>query len=174
MDPPRLGRVTIEGDSAALAFERRLPHPPEAVWGAITQPEQLAGWFTTAKSMARIDGRVGGRVDFLSGPYPLHITGTILAWDPPHVFEHEWNIDAREEFPSERSVVRWEILREDYGSLVKMTHRSLSKRASQGFISGVHAFLDRLEASLDGVPPPDWMARVRELRIVYTRPIHDE
>jgi uncharacterized protein YndB with AHSA1/START domain len=166
MHPPPLGRVTVEGDYATLTFERRLEHTPEAVWKAITEPKQLAEWYMTD---ARIDGRIGGNIDFLSGPAQLHVTGNILTWDPPRVFEHEWNVEAREQFPCERSVIRWEILREDYGSLLKMTHRRLTKRASQGFVSGAHAFLDRLEASLDLAPMPDWMARVEELRPIYAR-----
>jgi uncharacterized protein YndB with AHSA1/START domain len=166
MHPARLGRLTVEGDYATLTFERRLQHPPEAVWEAITEPQQLAEWYMTR---AQIDGRLGGTIDFLSGPAQLHVTGNILAWDPPHLFEHEWNVEAREQFPRERSVIRWEILREDYGSLLKMTHRHLTKRASQGFVSGAHAFLDRLEASLDQTPMPDWMTRVRELRTAYAQ-----
>lgn len=67
----RLGQVTVEGEYATLTFERRLPHPPEAVWEAITEPEQLTDWYMTK---ARIDGRVGGGIDFWSGPSQLHIT----------------------------------------------------------------------------------------------------
>ena len=166
MNPPRLGRAALEGGRATITFERRLPHPPEAVWAAITEPEQLALWFMTR---ATIDGHVGGRVDFLSGPARLHVTGRVLAWDPPRLFEHEWNVEARDQYPPERSVVRWEVLREDYGSILKMTHSNLSLGASRGFISGLHAFLDRLEASLDGTPLPDWITRVKELRSVYAR-----
>jgi uncharacterized protein YndB with AHSA1/START domain len=164
MNPPRFGRAALEGDRATITFERRLPHPPEAVWDAITEPEQLALWCMTK---ATIDGRVGGSIDFLSGPAQLHVTGRILAWDPPRVFEHEWNVEAHDRYPPESSVVRWEILREDYGSLLKMTHSNLSVGASRGFISGLHAFLDRLEASLDGTPMPDWITRVKELRPTY-------
>jgi uncharacterized protein YndB with AHSA1/START domain len=118
---------------------------------------------------ARIDGRVGGTIDFLSGPAQLRVTGNILAWDPPRLFEHEWNVEARGQFPHERSVIKWEIIREDYGSLLKMTHSHLTRRASQGFVSGAHAFLDRLEASLDHAPLPDWVMRVGELRPAYAR-----
>jgi uncharacterized protein YndB with AHSA1/START domain len=164
MDSPKLGRVSVDGDYATLTFERRLEHGPQEVWEAITQPEQLGKWYMTD---AKIEGRVGGKVDFLTGQ--LHITGAILAWNPPRVFEHEWNVEARGDFPSERSVIRWEIFPEDYGSLLKMTHSHLTKRTSQGFVAGAHAFLDRLEAHLDEAPLPDWMARLKELRPAYAR-----
>lgn len=41
------GTVTIEGGYATLTYERRLPHSPEAVWNAITDPKELAAWFNT-------------------------------------------------------------------------------------------------------------------------------
>ena len=28
-----------------LRFERRLPHPPEEVWRALTEPDRMAAWF---------------------------------------------------------------------------------------------------------------------------------
>src|SRR2546426_1107756 len=36
-----------------------------------------------------------------------------------------------------------------------------------GFTSGIHAFLDRLEDELDGVPLVDWRTRVDEVRSNY-------
>lgn len=161
----RLGHVSVEGEYATLTFERRLPHPPEAVWEAITEPGQLAEWYMTR---ARIDGRMGGSIDFWSGPSQLHVTGSILAWDPPHLFEHEWNVEPRPERPrGEQSIVRWEIVREGDESLLKLTHRRLTRETAQGFAPGIHAFLDRLEASLAKTPLPDWRDRVEEERPSY-------
>lgn len=47
-------------------------------------------WYMTT---ATIDGRVGGSVDMIAGPLRFHWTGRIAAWEPPRVFEYEWNID---------------------------------------------------------------------------------
>lgn len=161
----RLGHVTLEGEYATLTFERRLPHPVEAVWEAITEPGQLANWYMTK---ARIDGRVGGNIDFWSGPSQLHVTGSILVWDLPHVFEHEWNVEPRPELPKgERAVIRWEIVNEGGETLLKLTHRHLTRRTAQGFASGAHVFLDRLEAHLNKSPLPDWRSRVEEMRLSY-------
>ena len=41
-----------------LRFERRLGHPVQSVWEAITRPEELAQWFPTR---VEVDLRVGGR-----------------------------------------------------------------------------------------------------------------
>ena len=45
----------------ALRFERRLTHPVDVVWRAITEPGELAHWFPSAVT---IDLRVGGAMRF--------------------------------------------------------------------------------------------------------------
>jgi len=39
------GRLEQAGDRWQLHFTRRLPHPPEKVWRALTEPEHLKEWF---------------------------------------------------------------------------------------------------------------------------------
>lgn len=46
----REGKLTVEGDRAALLFERRLPYPVEAVWAAITDPSQRNQWMGKPRS----------------------------------------------------------------------------------------------------------------------------
>lgn len=159
------GQVLMDGDHATLSFERRLRHPPEAVWSALTDPKQLREWFMTA---AKIDGRPGGSVDMVSGPAGFHWTGQVLAWEPPHLYEYEWNVEPRAELPQgERSVVRWELSPVEGGTLLKLTHRRLTKPTALGFAPGTHAFLDRLEAHLDQAPLPHWMQRYGEVQAGY-------
>src|SRR5439155_2460283 len=93
---PNAGSVSIEGDHATLHFERTLQHPIEKVWDALTDPEQLRGWFMTE---AVLEGRVGGTVDMVSGPSKFHWTGKVLAWEPPHKLEYEWKAPIRQEMP---------------------------------------------------------------------------
>jgi uncharacterized protein YndB with AHSA1/START domain len=163
----RLGNVNVKGEYATLEFERRLSHPPELVWEAITEPEELAEWYLTK---ALIDGKQGGRIEFWTGPTQVHVTGTILVWDPPHVFEHEWIVEPSASFPGgEKATIRWEIQRDGDSSVLKMTHRNLTRPTAQVFSSGAHAFLDRLEAFLDEISMPDWMTRVKELRLSYAQ-----
>jgi uncharacterized protein YndB with AHSA1/START domain len=69
------GQIIVEGDLASLVFRRRLMHPPEAVWKAITDPAELSNWYLAE---GVIDGREGGVVDMREGPYRLHVTGRIL------------------------------------------------------------------------------------------------
>ncbi len=56
------GTLDRSGDRWQLRFERWLPHPPEKVWRALTEPQHLAAWFPS-----RIDGEraAGARLTFV-------------------------------------------------------------------------------------------------------------
>ena len=155
----REGRVVVDGDRAVLHFERRLPHPVEQVWAAITDPDQRGKWM----GRTVIDARVGGTIETVASGPPLppdrkRMTGRILVWDPPHVFEHEWHQSI-----VEPGVVRYELQRDGAGTLLRLSHRGLSVPNANGFRTGTHAFLDRLDALLAGEPPPNWAQRVHAI-----------
>jgi uncharacterized protein YndB with AHSA1/START domain len=159
------GQVIIEGDHATLAFTRRLRHAPARVWEALTDPAQLKQWYMT---VATIDPRAGGSVDMVSGTARFHWTGKILTWDPPRVYEYEWNCDPRTELPAgEKTIVRWELVPDGDGTVLTLTHRKLTKGTALGFAPGTHAFLDRLEAQLANESLPDWMGRYAAVKDRY-------
>jgi hypothetical protein len=45
MDDAELGTLTRQGDRWVLTFTRRLAHPREKVWRAVTEPEHLSAWY---------------------------------------------------------------------------------------------------------------------------------
>jgi uncharacterized protein YndB with AHSA1/START domain len=159
------GAVVVEGGRATLMFRRRLPHPPESVWKALTDPSDLAAWYMTK---AVIDGRQGGNIDFIAGPSRLHVIGRILTWDPPRVFEHEWKVAPRPELPSgEDAVIRWELKPDGEGTVLHLEHRKLNRDTALGFAPGTHAFIDRLQAHLDREPLPNWQERYQQIAPKY-------
>ncbi|MBV8097876.1 MAG: SRPBCC family protein [Verrucomicrobia bacterium] len=160
------GFIDVEGGLATLTFKRRLAYPIEEVWAAITDPEQRRDWF----GATAIDGRPGGTIEMVAEGPPVSrqqrtITGRILVWDPPHVFEHEWNQPL-----VEKGVVRYELAAEAEATILTFTHRGLSVPNAQGYISGTHAFLDRLAAHLDGIDLPNWQQRYAEVQQEYYAP----
>ena len=168
MNPEPKGTVTIEGEYVTLKFERRFSHPNDVVWEAITDPKELAGWMNTK---AVINGRKGGNIDFVNTISGFHTTGSILVWDPLHVFEHEWHIAPNPSLPDgePEAVIRWEVRQEDNSNttLLTLTHSRLTKSISSRFAPGWHAYLDRLEASLNNEVLPDWMQRFAAVKELY-------
>ena len=161
----RAGTLVFDGDYATLTFERRIGHPIQAVWEALTEPEHLARWYMTR---ALIDGRKGGSIDFRTGPGQLHVTGRILAWEPPHVFEYEWKVRPWQGMPhGEDAIVRWELRQEGEEPLLTLTHRNLTRRSALGAAPSMHVVLDRLAAHLAGVPFEDFRKRVAEVQEQY-------
>ncbi len=165
----RVGKVSYEGGSATLTFERHLGHPIEDVWDAITGSEHLQRWYTTK---ALIESKKDGRIEFWSGSAQVHVTGRILTWDPPRVFEHERNIEPRTGIPTgERSVIRWELTPEAGGTRLRLTHTRLPPKLAAQIAPATHALLDRLENELDRMPLADLPRRIAEVRALY--PPHD-
>jgi uncharacterized protein YndB with AHSA1/START domain len=164
--------MTLErDDTATLVFERVLHHTPEQVWEALSTPEGLKEWLLCVE--ARIDGRVGGTIEMVSGPARYRSTGKILAWDPPRLLEYEWKVAPVPEMPhGENAVFRYELTPLSDSTRLLVTYRRITKRTAPGFLPGTHAFLDRLEAQLDGAPLPDWMIRFTEARTQYPEWTH--
>lgn len=167
------GKTTIEGDgSATLTFLRAYAHRPEHVWEAISTPEGLREWLLC--SHAEIDPRLGGRIELVSGPAAYRSTGTILAWEPPRLLEYEWNVAPVPEMPKgERAIFRYELSWDGTMTRLAVTYRRITAATARGFVVGLHAFLDRLEAQLDGAPPPDFLVRFAELGSQYPEWSHD-
>ena len=122
-------------------------------------------------TQAVINGLNGGTIEFVNTVSGFHTTGRILVWDPLSVFEHEWHIAPNPSLPNGESeaVIRWE-LKQNGGSnttLLSLTHRRLTTLTSSWFAPGWHAYLDRLEASLNNEVTPDWIQRFTEAKELY-------
>jgi len=136
------GTLDRAGDRWQLRFVRRLPHPPEKVWRAITEPEHLAAWFPTE---VRGERAAGAPLEFVftSGKAPP-TEGEILVFDPPTTFELRWD----------KEILRFDLRRDGDGCVLTFvdTFDELGKASRDG--AGWHACLDVLEHHLAGAEPP--------------------
>lgn len=128
--------VLIDG-RAALRFERRLRHPVERVWRAISDPVESGQWFVVAMPFDGV-----GPFEAMGQP------GEVLRLTPPTAVEWEWG--------GERFSV--ELAPDDGGAGTRLVFvhvfRDHDRRAD--FASGWHAHLvDRLDAHLAGQPVPE-------------------
>ncbi len=154
------GLLEVDQEKASITFRRRLRHPIQDVWAAITDPKQVEVWFLT--KVRRDDAR-GGRLE-MEHPNGIRATGRVLEWRPPRAYEYEWNLPPGPNNPAgESSIVRWELTPSEGGTLLVMTHRRLSRPTAEIFVRGFKVLLDRLSAQLDGEPLPDppWVGQAR-------------
>ncbi|GAA3262230.1 SRPBCC domain-containing protein [Nonomuraea helvata] len=117
-----------------LHMQRHLPHPPEKVWRAITDPQHLAHWFPATVT---IDG---DHITYAFGP-----DGHITENNPPHVFAHTWGDDE----------LRWEIHPDGAtASILTLTHTFTDHHGAASFATGWHTCIRALRATLDDRPTP--------------------
>jgi uncharacterized protein YndB with AHSA1/START domain len=166
----RKGRAIVAGDTVTLVFERTLQHSASRVWEAIATAAGLREWLMVTD--IAIDGRVGGTIEMVSGPAQYRSQGRILSWDPPRLFEYEWNVAPVPEMPrGEHAIFRYELTPAADATLLTVTYRRITKPTASGMLPGLHALLDRLEAQLSAAPLPNWQARFTELLGQYPPPM---
>jgi uncharacterized protein YndB with AHSA1/START domain len=131
--------MNIDGRSA-LRFERRLPHPPQKVWRAITEPAHLAQWFPAAVEMELRPG-AEVRFDFGDGNGAAP-GGVITSLDPPRAFGFSWGAEH----------LLFELHPDDTGCRLVFTHTFDDRAGAASFASGWQLCLDALGMLVDGGP----------------------
>ena len=137
-----------EQEARALRYDRFLAHPPERVWDALTNPDDLMQWM--AAEQVVIEGRVGGRFEIQG---IVNGVGRVLAWEPLKVLQHDFQF-VTAGAPKEGGIITYELQPEGTGTRLTMTFRSRSQALARVFERGQATTFDRLEANLDGKPMP--------------------
>ncbi len=145
------GTLERRGDTQVIRFERRLDHPVERVWRALTEPSEIAAWL----ALAELDLAEGGRVVLswqntdTEGNTAV-ARGTVSALDPPRLLELDTDIHGR---------LRWELEPDGDGTLLTFTvEAQLPEEYELEVLAGWHIHLDHLEHVLDGgtIDWPNW------------------
>jgi uncharacterized protein YndB with AHSA1/START domain len=146
-----LGDVLRDGGTIGLRFERDLAHPPERVWRAITESDQLQHWLPVDIVGER---RQGAALQLPFWPAVVDkyeiadatSTGRILTWDPPRTFSWMW----------ERDTLIFELHPTDAGTRLVFTTWVVDTTAGvDRTAAGYHLCLDQLLTLVDtGTPPP--------------------
>jgi uncharacterized protein YndB with AHSA1/START domain len=169
------GTLERAGDVSILRYERRLAHPQERVWRALTEDADLAAWFPTTVEGERVAG-AGLRFSFRqSEAEPFD--GEMLDFVPPSLMELRWADDIlrfelepdgagcilrlRVTFPEHGKAARdaagWHVCLERLGALCDGSELSWSSQPSERWRVVHRGYVGRLgpEASAIG-PPPEW------------------
>ena len=142
-DDDELGRLEHRGERSVLRYTRHLAHPPAKVWRALTDDEELSGWFPTSIEGERAPG---AKLQYV---FPAHLgvptmEGEMLAFEPFSLMELNWGGD----------IVRFELVPEGEGSVLELivTFTEHGKGARDG--AGWHVCLRNLARVADGAELP--------------------
>ncbi|GAA2440311.1 hypothetical protein GCM10010191_64960 [Actinomadura vinacea] len=144
------GTATLRDGRALLRFERRLRHPAERVWRALTDPDEISAWL----ARAHLEPKVGGAFELRwlnSGDEePAIARGTVTAFDPPRLLELDSDLHGR---------LRWELTPlpgPPPGTLLVFTSDvETPEEFVPQTLAGWHIHLDYLEEALEGARV-DW------------------
>jgi uncharacterized protein YndB with AHSA1/START domain len=130
---------TVDG-RAVLRFERRLAHPAEKVWRAITDPAELANWFPAA---IEGDREPGAALRFVhpGGEGPT-LEGEVTEFDPPRLFAFLWG----------ESLLRLELRPDGNGCILVFTQTFDERPSAASYGVGWESCLDALALTLEGTP----------------------
>jgi uncharacterized protein YndB with AHSA1/START domain len=158
MTTPQGTHRQLDDGRHQVRFERRLHHPIDRVWAALTDPDQIEAWLARAE----VDLREGGRVhlqwlntDEEGKRYEgADATGVVSRLDPPHLVEYDTD---------QHGTLTWE-LRAD-GDATQLTLTATLHMPDEHVLenmSGWHVHLDFLAEWLGDGSRVDWPNWPRE------------
>lgn len=147
----------VTPDLDAIVSEIYIVAPAERVFAALTDPKQLAIWFTDASCPVktwRMDARRGGSYGYatgksrhlVNGVSEFECHGDILEFDPPRLLVYtwvaNWHLDKQR-----KTVVRWELTPAGAGTHVKVTHSGLAQEqvAREDYRGGWPGVVEKLK-----------------------------
>ena len=131
-------QTIVTPDKDAVISEVQIAAPPECIFQALTSSDSLMRWWNGEGGPCRvkvweIEPRLGGRmrhvVEDPSGKmFPggeAVISGEVVEFDPPRILAYTW-LSTFHSKPDHATLVRWELVPNQAGTLVKMTHSGLT------------------------------------------------
>jgi uncharacterized protein YndB with AHSA1/START domain len=127
----------VTSDLDAVVSEIDIAAPPERVFAALTEAEQLLRWFTDASCPVkfwRMDARKGGSYSYatekgnfeINGVSEFACHGEILEIDRPRLLVYSWVANWHAD-KQRKTIVRWELTPTVTGTHVKVTHSGLGQ-----------------------------------------------
>ena len=123
----------------SVIVEREMPHPPEKIWRALTQPHLIEEWLMKSDFKPDLDHRFTFRTDWGG------IDCQVLAVEPKRTLTYTWAARGLE------SVITWTLTATLTGTLLRMEQagfRPDQEQAFQGAKFGWRKFFNGLEQVL--------------------------
>jgi uncharacterized protein YndB with AHSA1/START domain len=134
---------TLADGRYVLRYERRLRHPIDKVWEALTDPRQMEEWWARAEVELVEGGQA--RLEWLNSDAVAD--GRISRLDPPRTIEFDTELHGR---------LLWELAPDEEGTQLTLTvTAAVPDDHLASTLAGWHVHIDFLEDALDG-RPVDW------------------
>ena len=133
-------------DTRSVVVERKIPHPPEKIWRALTQPHLIAEWLMKNDFAPTVGHRFN-----LRGDWGGVLECEVLAIEPNSMLSYTWNFTHDDPAFDLRSVVTFTLVPTSTGTLLRMEQvgfRPDQKQAYGGAKAGWQEFFANLEQVL--------------------------
>ncbi len=119
-----------DGDRWTLTFVRDLPHPPEKVWSALTDPTQLEQWapFNADRDLASPGPAT---LTMVSRDESMPMSASVIRADRPTLLEHTWGPD----------LLQWRLEAVDEGTRLTLRHTVADRELGPKVAAGWHICL---------------------------------
>ncbi|MVA96930.1 polyketide cyclase [Nitratireductor sp. CAU 1489] len=126
----------------SIVVEREMPHPPEKIWRALTQPHLIAEWLMTNDFSPVLGHRFGLRADWGA------VACQVEAIEPNRTLSYTWDTKDL------TSIVTWSLTPTSVGTRLRMEQTGF-RPEQQSYYRGAKAgwprFLANLERVLEGL-----------------------
>ena len=133
-------------ETRSVVVEREIPHPPEKIWRALTQPHLIEEWLMKNN----FEPVVGHRFN-LRGDWGGVVDCEVLAVEPSKTLSYTWNFTHDDAAFNLRSVVTFTLTPTSTGTHLRMEQsgfRPDQQQAYQGAKHGWPQFFANLEQVL--------------------------
>ncbi len=130
---------TLAAETLSVVVERDMPHPPEKVWRALTQPHLIDEWLMKTDFKPAVDHRFTLRADWGT------VDCQVVAIEPNKSLSYRWDALGIE------TVVTWTLTATSSGTHLRMEQtgfRPDQQQAYQGAKFGWPKFFANLEQVL--------------------------
>jgi uncharacterized protein YndB with AHSA1/START domain len=134
----------------AVLVERTMPHPPEKVWRALTQPALVSEWLMQTD----LEPVVGRRFNFRAEPQGGWNGVTdceVLEVEEPKRLVYSWSASGEQAATGVKSVVTWTLTPTNGGTHVRMEHAGFRVGPDDGFYQGATYGWQKMVAGLERV-----------------------
>lgn len=130
-------------ETRSVVVEREMPHPPEKIWRALTQPHLIAEWLMKNDFVPVVGHRFN-----LSGEWGGVLDCEVLAIEPNRSLSYTWNFAHDDAAYALQSVVTFTLTPSSKGTHLRMEQagfRPEQKQAFGGAKAGWQQFFAKLE-----------------------------